>query len=199
MYPRHRAVTFSSTFTNTGTTELGAGTTIQSPDVNNTGTVQASGSVTVEGDFTQTQTGILDFGLGGAARHAVRVHAHHADPVLDGGVLPFYLDGFVPSTGEQFDVFQADGGITIGSGGLSLTGSNAADFTFALTGAGDTTLQLTYIGAVPEPSTLALLAIGGVGLPATACGGGSRLNKRRDRQSVRQSIRRSHIPTCLPP
>jgi hypothetical protein len=65
------------------------------------------------------------------------------------------VDGFVPVAPCRFDIFKADGGITIGSNGLLF--DMPAGFSWEIVN-GDT-IRLTY---VPEPATLCIMALGGL-------------------------------------
>ena len=73
------------------------------------------------------------------------------------GLLQVQLaSGFLPHLGESYTVLTADQGI---SGSLSLTGPDAAKFRLVATNN-----SLTLTSLVPEPSSLLLLALGGLGL-----------------------------------
>ncbi len=84
------------------------------------------------------------------------------------GSLEVLLDGYLPSPGDEYDVLVADLGITLGPDFALLQPQGlptAVFFDYRLL-ANDTTLQL-FVG-VPEPSTIVLLALGGVGLLLSA-------------------------------
>lgn len=79
-----------------------------------------AGTLTFTGGYTQTSTGQVIFDIGGPTpERGYPILDATAAAYLEGSFSVNFLDAFVPSNGEIFDLFQDAGGITIGSGGLS--------------------------------------------------------------------------------
>ncbi len=101
----------------------------------------------VEGDFSQSDGGILDVAVGGDPIQIT------GDAVL-GGVLDIsLLDGFTPLAGQTYPVLTADRVMNMG---LSLSGDSAGLFRLSVS---EGAVSLVA-AAVPEPATVAFLAIG---------------------------------------
>jgi probable HAF family extracellular repeat protein len=130
---------------------------------------ESPGVLTIDGDFQQLD-GSLVLEIGGTTvgteHDQLRVSGDFA---LEGGVLELrFIDGFAPTTGEQYALLQVDGGL-LNTGSFVVSGllpgwqySTAFDATshsFMLTSLND------GVSAVPEPDAW-LLMLGGIGLLA---------------------------------
>jgi hypothetical protein len=116
----------------------------------------STGVLTFDGDFAQSALGMLELeidltGAGWASeRLAVLGSAELA------GLVDVTLIDETPDRGALFEVLTATGGVT--DAGLALLAEDEPSWNLHV---GDDAVQIEY---VPEPTTLALLAIGGVGL-----------------------------------
>jgi autotransporter-associated beta strand protein len=142
----------------------GIGTINGNVTVNPLGAISAGlspGKLTIGGDYTQTGTMLVEIG-GTVQGTDYDWLAVGGDATLDGTLQVSLQPGFTPPTGAAFDVLTAshitDNGLalTSGAGGLG-----AAQF-WKYSIVGGTILRLEV--GVPEPSTLALLAFGVLGL-----------------------------------
>jgi fibronectin-binding autotransporter adhesin len=144
----------------------GTGTIVGSVD--NTGGIvrpgDAPGTLTIDNAYTQGSSGVLMIDLGGTAPGSYSVLDVGGLATLDGVIEFTLVDGFTPQVGDVFSYL--------------LAGSLAGDFTrtefsnwscpqddscsIGPNGSLDITAQTA--SAVPEPSTVALLALGFAGL-----------------------------------
>jgi hypothetical protein len=127
-----------------------------------------NGLFTVQGAFTQTSTGEVIYDIGGASNYAMLDITGHAN--LEGKFVANLVNGYTPTVGTAFDVFEATGGITIGTEGLAAA---PAGWTYSIID-DDTTIAMTYEGTpvpVPAAAWLMVSGLGGLGLFAA--------NKRR--------------------
>ena len=113
--------------------------------------------ITVGGNFTQNATSVLALGLEALSPHVTPIDVGGI-ATLEGLLEVSLLGGFQPNYGDTFDVLTAAGGVT--ADGLEVVGHPF--FYHSLVNDG-TTLQIT---SVPEPATLTLVALGGLGLAA---------------------------------
>ena len=108
--------------------------------------------VSFDDDFSQTADGMLLTDIGGYTQGEDYDFVHVAGSASLAGLIDVSLvDGFSPNLGDAFTIMTADNGITIGDGGLAITG----DGNFSWQIVEGTSLKLV---AVPEPSFIVLLA-----------------------------------------
>jgi hypothetical protein len=110
------------------------------------------GTLTVEGNFQQNAAGTLNIDLGGLAvgqydRLAVVGGLNGA--ILDGTLDVSYLNNFLPSVGNTFDVLTAAGGIN-NAGVISLHPSDSPFYSLAVVSG--TILRLTLTTPLPPPT-----------------------------------------------
>jgi hypothetical protein len=110
------------------------------------------GTLTVEGNFQQNAAGTLNIDLGGLAvgqydRLAVIGGLNGA--ILDGTLDVSYVNNFLPSVGNTFDVLTAAGGIN-NAGVISLHPSDSPFYSLAVVSG--TILRLTLTTALPPPT-----------------------------------------------
>ncbi|MFC1805755.1 PEP-CTERM sorting domain-containing protein [Planctomycetota bacterium] len=111
--------------------------------------------INIDGNFTQNATSELLIGLEAASPHVTKIEVGGVAD-LEGLLEVSLLGGFQPNYGDTFDVLTAAGGVT--ADGLEVVGHPFFYHSIVDNG---TTLQITY---VPEPTTLSLLALGGLAL-----------------------------------
>jgi len=114
-------------------------------------------AINIDGNFTQNDVSTLLIGLGAVSPHVTPIDVGGI-ATLDGLLEVALLDGFQPNYGDTFDVLTAAGGVTAAD--LEVVGHPFFYHSIVDNG---TTLQVTY---VPEPTTMALLVLGGLGLAA---------------------------------
>jgi PEP-CTERM motif len=142
----------------------------------------------ITGDFDQSATGALDFGVAGDTAGQYGSLAITGLASLDGGLGLDLTGGFTLAVGDSFDLLTF-ASLSGDFSGLSLDGAacsaRRSDFWacggFTLQEAiGASTLDLNVLGtsAIPEPSTWALLMTGFLGLA------GLRLGRRSTRSSA---------------
>jgi hypothetical protein len=134
------------------TTPAFAGTLTQSGGTFTPGSAVTSGTVT--GDYNMT-SGDLALCLGGpdpATEYSQLIVTGQAD--LAGSIQVNYLNGFQPTIGETFDLVVASDGITLNSG---WAGTLGFDYALVPDNSGDTVLQATFVGPVPEPTGLSFI------------------------------------------
>ena len=129
-------------------------------DVINGGRIRpgrSPGVLTVEGGYTQTAAGVLEIEIAGpqADQRDALIVTGLAE--LD-GVLEVKLDGYMPALGETFSILTCDG--RHGAFDSLMIEGAPAGFGFDVA-YGETAVVIT---AVPEPATLALLVLGGLGM-----------------------------------
>ncbi len=145
--------------------------------VTNEGVLQLNGPQSITGSFTQTGAGVLDLGIAGNAFDQYGALEISAAASLDGGLGLDLLSGFSLAVGDKFDVlsFSSYSG---GFDALSLDGGACAPQTadlwrcytqskswYLTETIGGSSLYQQYVSvtaetSAPEPSTLALLAMG---------------------------------------
>jgi hypothetical protein len=153
--------------------------------VTNDGRLLVTAPVAVTGDFDQSTTGELDFLLSGSGDPPDQLDVTGAVS-LAGGLGIDLAKGFNLAAGDSFDLIGSDDALSGGFGAFSLDGAACAahgaddwrcgGFLFDLsmvTGALDSvdlSVASTGIGggAVPEPSTWAMLIVGFLGLGGLA-------------------------------
>jgi len=144
--------------------------TIEAAHVENAGEIlpgTSLGAIMIKGNYEQKETGSLLLEIGGYASGIEFDNLHvTGSATLLGTIDVSLIDGFAPARNDTFDVLLADNGITIGAGGLDLTGDPG--FSWYL-GSGDTVLTLEY-QPIPEPTTMLLLGTSTLGLMAVLCG-----------------------------
>jgi len=114
------------------------------------GTLAVKGMYASQPAFTQTDSGVLEIEIGDEGNDLLAI----TGKAFLNGLLDVQLyDGFTPQLGDTFDVLTATGGIT--DNGLALSPEDLGRWQIGYVAEGKT-LRLT---CVPEPSTLALLAL----------------------------------------
>jgi hypothetical protein len=120
------------------------------------------GDLTVNGSYTQTSTGETLFDLGGPDPiYGYSQLTVNGTVDLSGTIQTDYINGFYPTVGETFDLLIASGGITFDSGWAGMP--EEPGFTYALVDDG-TVFEATFTGVVPEPASLSLVGLCGLGL-----------------------------------
>jgi len=115
-----------------------------------------NGLLTIDGTFSQTSTGTSIFDIAGYQQCVDYSFLHVTDSAhLEGTLQVNLLNGFTPAIGSKFDIFEADGGITLGLVQMQLPDGFSYDL--VANGSG-TVLEVTE--NVPEPGTWALLVLG---------------------------------------
>ncbi len=109
------------------------------------------------GDFSQSASAVLEIDIAGSlVGDEYDCLAVTGTATLDGWLNVILDEGFTPAPGQTFDVLTATDGVT--GAGLSLCPEDQAVWRVNWL---PTTLQIEYI---PEPATLGLLALSGMGL-----------------------------------
>jgi hypothetical protein len=131
-------------------------------DVQNTGgTVSpgfSPGALTIHGNYTQNPAGSLVLQIGGTvAGLGYDQLTVTGNLVLNGVVTLSFINGYVPHLGEHYDLFHFGGSFNATEASIQLL--NAPSGVQFSTVAGDGVFTVT---AVPEPSTLALVGLGGI-------------------------------------
>jgi hypothetical protein len=168
----------ASAFTNQNDGELQGGGTLVVNDLFNYGTVRpgdagATGTLTVEGNFTQGANGTLEIDIAGQSQYSQLDVTGHT--LLNGSTLAIQLIGTALVSGEKFDILNTDplsddfGAFTLGGVGCSSGAgdtwhcSNLADGLYfsEVFADGNDQLWLEVDGplqqGVPEPDSLAVL------------------------------------------
>jgi hypothetical protein len=157
------------TLNNSGQFNLNAGTlkgtgTISGPVFNIGGTVapgDSPGQLTIAGNYSQSSTGLFDVLLGGytpGTQFSQLIVEGSAN--LGGTIEVDLINGFVPSIGDKFTFLIAAGGIT---GDFTGFASNNPGFTYTVDYGSGNIVEIT-VASVPEPVSLCVLLLGGVGL-----------------------------------
>jgi hypothetical protein len=152
-----------NTFINTGLLR-GTGT-VEAGLVSNSGTVHPGngpGILTINGNYSQSSSGILDIELAGSSNYSALAVAGLAS--LDGMLDLSLTGGFMPFDGEQFVIL-----ISRGLSGTFLDNSveiGNVSFTVEYSPSGFPNDVVLNAHVVPEPSTLVLLGLGLAGMGA---------------------------------
>ncbi|MBX3412189.1 MAG: PEP-CTERM sorting domain-containing protein [Pirellulales bacterium] len=141
----------------------GAGTIVGNI-VNDGGVVSpgfSPGKLDVVGNYLQGSFGSLDLEIGGLLPGQYDQLSVTGNLSLAGTVNIAFIDGFLPSVGDQFDFFQVGGTFDLSEATLQWNNAPAG---FQYSTAFQDGLYSVHITAVPEPSTLVLAACGALGI-----------------------------------
>lgn len=156
----------SAVTSNTGTFKLENGATFTTAgNFTNSGTLSLDPStLNVAGNLVLNNTSTFDMGIAGTHTGQFDTINVNGGSATVGGTLSLSLEnGFTASIGESFVFLDATGGITGTFTNAGPYDVNGYVFELVKTSPNDLALQ---VGAVPEPTTLGLLTIGGLGLLA---------------------------------
>jgi hypothetical protein len=168
------SVSFDIAMTNDGTIE-GDGSVVTGTLTNN-GTIAPgvgsdnAGSLEIDADLTLTATSIFDIEIGGTLQGDDYDFLDIVDNTLtlDGDLVVSLFNGFSPEFTDTFIIADADtlsGAFANVASGGTLALDNGGSFdVFYGTGSPFDESQIVLTNYVPEPGTLALLAIGAVGV-----------------------------------
>ncbi|MBX3412187.1 MAG: PEP-CTERM sorting domain-containing protein [Pirellulales bacterium] len=132
------------------------------------------GKLDVVGNYLQGSFGSLDLEIGGLLPGQYDQLSVTGNLSLAGTVNIAFIDGFLPSVGDQFDFFQVGGTFDLSEATLQWNNAPAG---FQYNSAFQDGLYSVHITAVPEPSSL-VLALAGAALTAWT------LRQRKQRTAV---------------
>ena len=134
----------------------------------NSGTVQPGdgpGILTVQGFYTQNGSGILDIAIGGVNSGSQYSELSVSGSALLSGTLDLsLLNGFSPAVGESFMILNSGGLSGMFADNTIQVGNVTFDVEYSPAGhKNDVVLLVAQVSAVPEPTSLAMLAVGMAG------------------------------------
>jgi hypothetical protein len=153
--------------------QVGGGGSIGGDVTNDGSTINpgnSPGLLTIDGNYTQNSGGILAIELGGLTPGTqFDVLDVNGTATLDGTLTVSLINGFAPTAGDTFTflTYDARGDVGGSPSGFDVFASGTPGLNYSVS-YGATGATLTVLGpaaaAAPEPATLALLALGGIGL-----------------------------------
>ena len=147
---------------NTGTFKLENGATFTTAgNFTNSGTIALDpSSLDITGNLVLDNSSVLDIGIAGTQAGQFDTINVTGSAALAGTLSLNLISGFTAAVGDSFNIMSADGGITGSFTNIGPIDVNGYVFDLASTSNG---LGLQVV-AVPEPATLALMAIAGASI-----------------------------------